>query len=469
MLTDPGADANYPDNANVTQTICSGVPNQCVTLSFTSFNTEASFDRLSIYDGANINANLLGVFSGSTIPQPVSSSTNSTGCLTLEFTSNGSVNYSGFAADISCFPYPFVSGLPPGDCLGAFPVCFLSINQPSSFLGEGIILGEINSSCITSGERNNAWYIINVQTPGFLGFNIIPNCNADYDWALYNLTNATCADIATDPNLEIGCSFNGSTFPSAITGMNDGPNPQDETRITVAAGDVYALLVNNFSGLNQCGYQLDFSLSSAGIIDNIPPTMLALTSQVSCGANAVSLSFSEFVKCNIIESSMFQLFNPSGVEIPISEVTSSACINGGLFDKDYTLLLGQNLTQGGLYELQFLGLIEDKCGYINPDTQLIMLDVAVCTGVEAFTQPELEVRPNPMESSTFVSLKNYVGPDSNFNLLLMDATGRKVFEKRISVEVIREGYLLQIPDLANGTYLLMLNNSNYTSVKRLVK
>ena len=79
----------------------------------------------------------------------------------------------------------------PGDCLGAYTVCSISFNQTASFNGEGNYLGEVNSSCVTSGERNNAWYIINVQTPGLFGFNIIPNCNNDYDWALYNLTNDT--------------------------------------------------------------------------------------------------------------------------------------------------------------------------------------------------------------------------------------------------------------------------------------
>ncbi len=268
----------------------------------------------------------------------------------------------------------------PGDCLGAYTVCSISFNQTASFNGEGNYLDEVNSSCVTSGERNNAWYIINVQTPGWFGFNIIPNCNNDYDWALYNLTNATCDDIATDPTLEVGCDFNGSTVPAAITGMNDGTNPQDEPRIIVAAGDVYALLVNNFSGLNQCGYQLDFfgsptdpvyPLSEAGIIDITPPSLLAVTSQVSCGANAVSFSFSEFVKCNTVDVSMFQLIDPSGNTIPINDVTSIACINGGSYDKDFTLLLDQNLTQGGLYEIQLAGLVEDNCGNFNLDTQLL--------------------------------------------------------------------------------------------------
>jgi hypothetical protein len=99
----------------------------------------------------------------------------------------------------------------------------------------------------------------------------------------------------------------------------------------------------------------------------------------------------------------------------------------------------------------------------------VVFEVAVCTGVEVATQPVLEVHPNPMESSTWVSLKNYTGNDAQFNLFLMDATGRKVFEKQISAEAIREGYQLHIPELASGTYVLMLNNVDYSGVKRLVK
>ena len=264
-----------------------------------------------------------------------------------------------------------------GDCLGAFTVCDISYNQ-ASFSGDGNITGEINSVCITSGETNSAWYIINVQTSGWLGFNIIPTSNNDYDWALYNLTNATCADIATNPALEVGCNFNGSTLPAAITGMNDGPNGQDEPRITVAAGDIYALLVNNFSP-GGSGYQLNFigdpndpvyPLSEAGIIDITPPSLLAVTSIVSCGANAVSFNFNENVKCNTLDASMFQLIDPSGNNIPINDITSINCINGGMYDRDFTLLLDQNLTQGGSYEIKFSGQVEDNCGNINPVTPI---------------------------------------------------------------------------------------------------
>lgn len=218
-----------------------------------------------------------------------------------------------------------------GDCLGGFTVCELNYNQQMSFEGEGNYLDEIDnaSSCLNSGESNNAWYIITVQTPGTFGFNILPNCdNADYDWALFNLTSASCSDIATDPTLEVACNFSGSFFPP-ITGMNNGVNPQDENTIVVAAGEIYALLVNNFSGLNQCGYILDLSLSTAGIIDIQPPTISPLQNQVNCGSNLITLNFSEFISCESISTSDFFLINPLGEEIPISGVSSIGCANGG--------------------------------------------------------------------------------------------------------------------------------------------
>ena len=165
--------------------------------------------------------------------------------------------------------------------------------------------------------------------------------------------------------------------------------------------------------------------------------------------------------------------------VTFSPDNTTYCNNSGSVD------LSGGLPSGGLYSgpgvsngtfnpaLAGSGVHPITYSYTNSNgcssSATVTYEVAVCTGVEAAAKPVLEVRPNPMESNTLISLKNYVGSDSQFNLLLMDATGRKVFEKRISAEVIREGYHLQMPELASGTYVLMLNNSNYTAVKRLVK
>ena len=265
-----------------------------------------------------------------------------------------------------------------GDCLGAFTVCALNYNQEQSFNGEGNYLNEIDNttSCLNSGESNNAWYIITVQTPGTFGFNITPNCdNADYDWAVFNLSNASCADIAVDPTLQVACNFSGSTFPTSVTGMNNGTNPQDENVINVNAGDVYALLINNFSGLNQCGYILDLSISSAGIIDLSPPEFGDVTSQVLCGSNAITFTYSEFVRCNTVDSDEFIMIGPDGNPINITSVVGVACVNGGLYEREFTITIDELLFEGGTYTIRGFGQVEDNCGNFNTDTLELFFNI----------------------------------------------------------------------------------------------
>ena len=282
------------------------------------------------------------------------------------------------------------------DCLGAFIVCALNYNQELSFSGQGNYLNEIDNtaSCLSSGERNNAWYIITVQTPGTFGFNITPNCDlSDYDWALFDLTNSNCSDIATDPTLELACNFAGSTFPTSVTGMNNGPNPQDSPMINANAGDVFALLVNNFSGDNQCGYILDFSISTAGIIDLSAPELTAVTSQVLCGSNAITFTYSEFVKCSTVDYSDFLMIGPTGDTINITAVTSQACVNGGTYDKEFTLTLDQLLFEGGNYQIRAFGQVEDNCGNFNTDTLDLFFNINT-VDVTAVLQTAVDCRLN---------------------------------------------------------------------------
>jgi len=97
---DPGgAAANYGNGINITQTLCSGTVGSCLILTFTSFNTQAGNDLLTIYDGNSTADPLIGTFSGTSIPGVIISST---GCLTINFTSDAATNRAGWAANISC-------------------------------------------------------------------------------------------------------------------------------------------------------------------------------------------------------------------------------------------------------------------------------------------------------------------------------------------------------------------------------
>ena len=116
-----GPAANYANGENFVMTICPDGPDQFVQLLFTLFSTQLIldpnddpanpvlppiFDILTIYDGDDTTAAVIGIFAGggaANNPGTISaSSTSATGCLTIEFISDGSANTLGWAANISC-------------------------------------------------------------------------------------------------------------------------------------------------------------------------------------------------------------------------------------------------------------------------------------------------------------------------------------------------------------------------------
>lgn len=101
---DPGGSGNYADNSNYVQTISSG-SSSCVSLSFSSFDLESGFDFLAIHDGPSASSPQVpgSPFTGSSSPGTI---TCSSGYLTLVFSSDFSINYSGWVASISCGACP---------------------------------------------------------------------------------------------------------------------------------------------------------------------------------------------------------------------------------------------------------------------------------------------------------------------------------------------------------------------------
>jgi len=69
--------------------------NAKLELIFSRFNTEYGGDYVSVYDGDSTSSPLIGQFSGSSVPAPITSSSNN---LYVRFTSDSSGEYSGFVA-----------------------------------------------------------------------------------------------------------------------------------------------------------------------------------------------------------------------------------------------------------------------------------------------------------------------------------------------------------------------------------
>ena len=103
-----GSTGQYQSSEDITFTICPDDPgNQVVVLEFTMFDVENGFEDFEVYDGPDVSSPLIGVYSGTDLNgQQVSADMNSaTGCLTIHFTSDGSVTDAGWEASILC-TYP---------------------------------------------------------------------------------------------------------------------------------------------------------------------------------------------------------------------------------------------------------------------------------------------------------------------------------------------------------------------------
>jgi hypothetical protein len=116
-LDSGGNTANYENNANSTTTICPTNPGDRVTVTFFSFNTEASHDALYVFDGTSmadpqisssnpagsVPGGLAGGYWGNTIPGPFTS-TAANGCLTFNFRSDATNTLAGWIASVDCAP-----------------------------------------------------------------------------------------------------------------------------------------------------------------------------------------------------------------------------------------------------------------------------------------------------------------------------------------------------------------------------
>ncbi|MEL6676395.1 MAG: PKD domain-containing protein [Bacteroidota bacterium] len=274
-------------------------------------------------------------------------------------------------------PFSLWAQLPPNqpeqDCFNALPVCQDIYFQPNSYEGRGEETDEINGafSCMLLGERNSVWYIFKIETGGQLCFTISPvDSTDDYDWALYNLTFASCAQIATNPALEVACNWSYNAGCAGETGPNgrtDCPG-QFEPCITVNAGDTYVLNVSNFTSSN-AGYTLDFTQSSAVLFDDIPPDVTGISSF----CHGVSVEFSENILCSSVDPTDFAFSGPDG-PYTISAVRSQNCDNGGGFDRTFDLVVDPPIQQAGTYTLSLVGFISDFCGNgANPYTNGIFM------------------------------------------------------------------------------------------------
>jgi gliding motility-associated-like protein len=141
-----GASGDYGNNELITVTVFPENPGDVVTFTFLSFDIESGFDFLTVYNGPDTSSTEIGEFTGSTIPDPITS-TDISGALTFVFDSDGSVTRAGYEILITCAP--------PPTCLA-----------PTDFATSNITANSVDISWTANNGEAQWEYVIQPQGTG---------------------------------------------------------------------------------------------------------------------------------------------------------------------------------------------------------------------------------------------------------------------------------------------------------------
>ncbi|MBL0047173.1 MAG: T9SS type A sorting domain-containing protein [Bacteroidetes bacterium] len=258
--------------------------------------------------------------------------------------------------------FPLAAGQ---DCGSYNPVCGQSIsvgNPGYQAYGNACNFAGGGSNCLASGERGTAWYSIPINANGNLAFDIVPNdwlgapstTSTDYDFALWKISGSgatTCAAISGGA-APLRCNYDGygvtgcfgnvtNTAPAAYPGFGLAY----ETQVSVVSGEVYVLVVSNFTN-STSGFTLNFSASAP-----INYTSAGTTITWSGGTNTAWALASNWGGCNPPNCTIDASVVPGSTSQPVISTNTSV--------KNLTINNGATLTINS-------GAILQICGdYVN--------------------------------------------------------------------------------------------------------
>ncbi|HKR05461.1 MAG TPA: PKD domain-containing protein [Bacteroidia bacterium] len=171
-----GPNADYTDMTDALITIAP-LGASTVTLTFTMFDMENTYDFLYIYDGPTTASPLIGAYTGTALPNG-GIITSTAGSITLRQTSDPFITGAGFALTWQCL----ISTLPPTvnftadvttSCSGVINFTDLSINGPTSWLWD---FGDLSTSTLQNPSHTyaaNGTYTVTLTASNVNGSNAL--------------------------------------------------------------------------------------------------------------------------------------------------------------------------------------------------------------------------------------------------------------------------------------------------------
>ncbi|MEM6965194.1 MAG: choice-of-anchor L domain-containing protein [Bacteroidota bacterium] len=252
-----GPDENYGDGESNVFSICPPAPNNnCITYTLEYYNIEAGAEQINIYNGNSTNAPLLASISGNSFDTNTEGGVcfvtqADQGCITIEFISDGSNNFEGFASNWECSTQPCetldqlqvdpnVSSIDIEDAV-ATPQTLVTVDtiicdqgQYGTFVGDGTDLGLSKGLILTSGSIDNA---VGPNSTGSVTAVTGSGGDDDLDF-LSSLTGGSTSNDACIVELDVFVATDELAF-EYIFGSEEYPEFVNST-----FNDIFALLIS---------------------------------------------------------------------------------------------------------------------------------------------------------------------------------------------------------------------------------
>ncbi len=357
--------------------------------------------------------------------------------------------------------------LPQQDCIDAISLCNGRNEFPYNYdgFGESEELLTSPGLCLITGENNTSWYRMEFNTSGQLVFSIIPYSTIDdYDFALFDLTTQSCADIPTGDAPSVRCNF--AVTPGVATGIgvggtgvSQGPNGTDFLLpMSVDSGDVLYLVVDNFTSNGQ-GFIIDFNGTTANMVNNNSLTVGIGRLSVVSDTVKVALTFNQPVNCSSISNdfSEFVVIDNKGntLDIVSVECDSAAVVLVIIAIKPATTVSISSVEvqiQGGLDGNTIVASCnasEVNAGTINVIAGLNTIDI----------KGSVNLYPNPAQGEVTIT-----APYAMEQIAILDLNGKVLLTETTAATQ----HTLTTTGLDNGIYLLRITTLKGSAIKKLV-
>lgn len=231
-----GASSNYSANENYTISFYSGAACKQVVIDFNSSDIDDGWDYLYVYDGPSDASPLIQTLTGSSFSGTIASTSN---YLTFKFTSESSVNETGWDADIiSCPTLSYDVGCTVAAPLLANSKGVFSFSTPP---GDGAVINS-TTGVITNGTQGATYQVHDAcwNLNATVTMSNTPPCyNMNGDAQTITVGGNTCVQLTPEANSKTGCAwseqtvnFNTNFSLSLDYYFGDNPGGADGTTFT---------------------------------------------------------------------------------------------------------------------------------------------------------------------------------------------------------------------------------------------